>query len=57
MNTYTFTDLLTLVTVSIEAVNQASAIQQAKARGIGCFYSLELNRHNVNRWNINRGRA
>jgi len=56
MNNYTLTDLLTGQVINLPAQNSNHALTLARNAGYtGMFYSITEQRHNINRWNLNRG--
>jgi len=55
MTTYILTDLIELTHMTIHALNEKDALENARKNGYkGLFYSIEVKEHKVNRWNINR---
>ncbi len=55
MTTYTLIDLIELTFMTIHALNEKEALENARKNGYkGMFYSIEVKEHKVNRWNINR---
>jgi len=54
MNNFILTDLINLMSVTIPAQNPTHALNIARGKGYtGMFYSIEVQEHKVNRWNIN----